>query len=131
QRKFSKGLQFQGAYTFSKSLDTRSFDPAFTVAATGNGQSASSTPFDINRRYLNYARSDFDRKHIFVGYATWDLPFGSGQHFGGSVTGFARHFIEGWNINGVMTIQSGRPFAIYSGANQLSNVVNSTANCNG
>jgi hypothetical protein len=131
QRKFAQGVQFQGSYTFSKSLDTRSFDPAFTVAATGNGQSASSTPFDNNRRFLNYARSDFDRAHIFIGYAVWDLPFGKGGWIGDSAPGFVQRFIEGWNVNGVVTMQTGRPFTIYSGSSQLSSIVNATVNCNG
>jgi hypothetical protein len=131
QRKFARGLQFQGSYTFSKSLDTRSFDPAFTTAGTGNGQSASSTPFDNNRRYLNYARSDFDRTHVFIGYATWELPFGKDGLIGAGAPSAVQRFIEGWNVNGVVTMQTGRPFTIYSGANQLSNILNSTVNCNG
>jgi hypothetical protein len=131
QRKFARGLQFQGSYTFSKSLDTRSFDPAFTTAGTGNGQSASSTPFDNNRRFLNYARSDFDRTHVFIGYATWELPFGKGGWIGDAAPGAVQRFIEGWNVNGVVTMQTGRPFTIYSGASQLSSILNSTVNCNG
>ncbi|HEX5085868.1 MAG TPA: carboxypeptidase regulatory-like domain-containing protein, partial [Blastocatellia bacterium] len=131
QRKFARGLQFQGSYTLSKSLDTRSFDPTFTVAGTGNGQSASSTPFDNYRRYLNYARSDFDRTHVFIGYATWELPFGKGGWIGAGSQGAVQRLIEGWNVNGVVTMQTGRPFTIYSGFNQLGNVLNSTANCNG
>lgn len=131
QRKFARSFQFQGSYTFSKSLDTRSFDPAFTTAATGNAQSASSTPFDINRRFLNYARSDFDRTHVFVGYAIWDLPFGRDGWIGKDAPGWVQRIIEGWNVNGVTTIQTGRPFTVYSGGNQISNVVNSTANCSG
>jgi Carboxypeptidase regulatory-like domain len=131
QRKFARGAQFQGSYTFSKSLDTRSFDPAFTVANTGNAQSTSSTPFDNNRRYLNYAHSDFDRTHVFIGYAMWELPFGKNGWIGAGASGFVQRLIEGWNVNGVVTLQSGRPFTIYSGSNQLSNVLNSTVNCNG
>jgi hypothetical protein len=131
QRKFARGLQFQGSYTLSKSLDTRSFDPAFTVAGTGNGQSASSTPFDNNRRFLNYARSDFDRTHVFIGYATWELPFGKDGWIGAGSQGAVQRLIEGWNVNGVLTMQTGRPFTIYSGFNQLGSVLNSTVNCNG
>jgi Carboxypeptidase regulatory-like domain/TonB dependent receptor-like, beta-barrel len=130
QRRFSSGVQFQGSYTFSKSLDTRSFDPAFTTAATGNTPQASSTPFDVNRRFLNYARSDFDRTHVFVGYASWDLPFGRNGWVGSNASGFVQRFIEGWNINGVMTLETGRPFTVFSGFNQLGNIINSTANCN-
>jgi len=130
QRKFSKGVQFQGSYTFGKSLDTRSFDPAFTIVGTGNTQQASSTPFDNNRRYLNYARSDFDRTHVFTGYAVWDLPFGQGQRIGANLPRIANAVIAGWNVNGVLTLQKGRPFTVYSGANQVSNVINAAADCN-
>lgn len=131
QRKFSKGVQFQGSYTFSKSLDTRSFDPTFTVVGTGTGQSASSTPFDINNRRLNYARSDFDQTHYFTGYAIWDLPFGKNQRWGADAPPILRQAIEGWNVNGVITMSSGRPFTVYSGSNQLSNILSSTVDCNG
>jgi Carboxypeptidase regulatory-like domain len=132
QRKFAQGVSFQGSYTFAKSLDTRSFDPAFTTVDTvPNRQQASSTPFDIYRRYLNYARSDFDRTHVFIGYATWDLPFGRTGLIGRGASGFAQRFIEGWNVNGVLTAETGRPFTVYSGFGQHSNIVNSTANCDG
>ncbi len=128
-RKFVRNLTFQASYTFSKSLDTRSFDPTFSVVSTGAGQSASSTPFNIRDRKLNYARSDFDRTHIFVAYGIWDLPFGGGQRFGSGAPGWVKRFIEGWQVNGVLTVESGRPFTVYSGASQLSNIVNSPANC--
>ncbi len=131
QRKFSSGVQFQGSYTFSKSLDTRSFDPTFTVVGTGTGQSASSTPFDIDNRRLNYARSDFDQTHYFSGYAIWDLPFGKNQRWGAYAPPVLRQLIEGWNVNGVVIMSSGRPFTVYSGSNQLSNILSSTADCNG
>jgi hypothetical protein len=130
-RRVSKGLGFQGSYTFAKSLDSRSFDPTFTTAAGGNAQSASSTPFDINRRYLNYARSDFDRTHVFIGYVNWDLPFGRAGSIGKDAPGFVQRLIEGWNISPVFLVQSGRPFTVYTGASQLSSIVNSTANCSG
>jgi len=131
QRKFAKGVQFQGSYTFSKSLDTRSFDPTFTVVGTGSAQSASSTPFNIYDRKLNYARSDFDQTHYFTGYAIWDLPFGKNQRFGANAPTFVSRLIEGWNVNGVVTLSSGRPFTVYSGGNQISNVLQSTADCRG
>jgi len=130
-RKFVRNLSFQGSYTFSKSLDTRSFDPTFSVVSTGAVQSASSTPFDLRNRRLNYARSDFDRTHILIGYALWDLPFGTGQRFAGPENGFFSRLIGGWQVNGILTVETGRPFTVYSGFSQLSNIVNSPANCTG
>jgi hypothetical protein len=45
-----RGGYLQLAYTLSKSMDTRSFDPAFTTVGTGSSQSASSTPFGVLRQ---------------------------------------------------------------------------------
>jgi len=47
QRRLTHGLEAQFSYTLSKSLDTRSYDPAFTIVSGANNQSASSTPIDI------------------------------------------------------------------------------------
>lgn len=131
ERRFSSNLFINANYTFSKSLDTRSFDPAFTVVSTGNGQSASSTPFDINNRKLNYARSDFDRTHTFKSTFSYDLPFGRGQKFGSGVSRAMNFVIGGWRMAGIFTLTSGRPFTVFSGQNTSSNVVNSLADCNG
>ena len=74
-RRASKGLAFQASYTLAKSEDTRSFDPALTLLTRGGtGQSAANTPFDINDRDLNYARSDFDRRHAIQGCLLYTSP---------------------------------------------------------
>src|SRR6185503_21066449 len=39
--------------------------------------------------------------------------------------------IGGWQVSGTMVSASGRPFTVYSGLNTFSNVVQTTANCNG
>ncbi len=54
QQRFRNGVYFQFSHTFSKSLSTRDFNPTFTVYGTANSQSASSTPFDLYNRKLNY-----------------------------------------------------------------------------
>ena len=81
QRRFSGGLLFQFAYTWAKSLDTRSFDPTFSQVRRGSSQSASDTPYDNANRRLNYARSDFDRRNVFQSHYVWELPFGRGRAF--------------------------------------------------
>ncbi|HSE36490.1 MAG TPA: hypothetical protein VLG74_04250, partial [Blastocatellia bacterium] len=130
-KRFNGELSFTFGYTFSKSLDTRSFDPTFTAVATGNSQSATSTPFDIKNRGLNYARSDFDRTHVFQGGAAYDLPFGKGQRFGSDLNPVIDRVVGGWSLTGGLIWESGRPFTIYSGSNTFSNVVQSPANCDG
>ena len=86
-RRLSHGISFNIAYTWSKALDTRSFDPTLTVVGTGNASTAADTPFDINNRRLNYAYSDFDRRHVFQWNVVAELPFGKGKHFLNNASG--------------------------------------------
>ena len=130
-RRSSSGLTLQASYTLAKSMDTRSFDPAFTRVGTGSTQNASSTPFDIRNRELNYARSDFDRRHSFQGSAVYDLPFGKGQQFASDINGALERIVGGWSVTGSVVATTGRPFTVYSGANTYSNVLQSPANCSG
>ncbi len=131
QRRMTSGLEYQFSYTWSKSLDTRSYDPAFTVVSTANNQSASSTPFDINNRRLNYAPSDFDRTHVVQTYWVWELPFGKGKPWLANAPAPAQKLLSGWQVNGMATFQSGRPMSVYAGYYTFNNVVQSFANCNG
>jgi hypothetical protein len=124
-RRFTKGLEAQFSWTWSKSLDTRSYDPSLTIYGTGTGQSATSHPFDPGNRKLNYARSDFDRRHVFNSYWTYELPFGANSNR------IVKSVIGGWSVSGFLRYQTGRPFTIFSGANTFSSVFQSTVQCNG
>jgi len=130
-RRASKGLAFQASYTLAKSEDTRSFDPALTLLTRGGatGQSAANTPFDINNRDLNYARSDFDRRHALQGYVLYELPFGKGRRWGSDWGKTMNFLLGGFNAAGVMRWYSGRPFTVFSGSNTLSQVVFTPASC--
>lgn len=131
KRRFNRGLGFQFGYTFSRSKDTRSFDPVFTTISRGSSQAASSTPFDINDRRLNYAPSDFDRRHSFQATYVYELPFGRGRAFGSGIPRALDYVIGGWQVAGNVLWTSGSPFTVYSGSTTFSNVVQSTADCNG
>ncbi len=131
KRRITNGLGYQLGYTLSLSKDNRSWDPSLSTVSTANAQSASSTPFDLRNRALNYAWSDFDRRHVFQGTFVYELPFGKGKRFGGNASRLVDEIIGGWQLAGTMLWTSGRPFTVYSGINTLSNVVQSTADCNG
>ncbi len=130
-RRFKSGANFQAFYTWSKSLDTRSFDPVFTLAGGGSTQTAANTPFDINNRRLNYAISDFDRTHQFQFFGTQELPFGRGKKFASSAPRVLDYVIGGWNLSPAFRITSGRPFSVFAGANTFNSFAGSFANCNG
>ena len=135
-RRVGRGLLMQLAYTLSKSMDTRSFDPTFstavrTTSATNASPSAQNTPLDLRNRRLNYARSDFDRRHALQGYFVYDLPFGRNRRFLNDSNGIVNQIVGGWEVASSIILQSGRPFTVYSGAFTVSNWVLSPANCEG
>ncbi len=131
KKRFSQGFSYQAAYTYSISKDTRSFDPTFATANRGSAQSASNTPYDIGDRSLNYAWSDFDRRHVFQGIYNWELPFGRGRFIGKNMPRALDWVIGGWQVSGLINIASGRPYTFYSGRNTVSQVVQAPISCGG
>jgi len=131
KRRITAGLGFQLGYTRSTSKDNRSWDPSLSTVSTGSVQSASSTPFDLRDRSLNYTWSDFDRRNVFQGTYTYELPFGKGKRFSSDASRVLNYIIGGWQTAGTILWMSGRPFTVYSGINTVSNVVQSTADCAG
>jgi hypothetical protein len=131
ERRFSQGFLVTINYTFSKTLDVRSYDPAFTTVATGSSQSAAGTPFDFHTPRLNYAPSDLDNTHVLNGYFVYDLPFGHGRMFGSNWNRAVDGVIGGWRLSGDGYLQSGRPITFYSGYNTFSGSVQTPASCVG
>lgn len=131
QRRFQQGYEFSVSYTFSKSLDDKSYDPTFTRISSGNGQSAQSTPLDPTNRRLNYGLSDFDRTHAFKASGVVELPFGPGQRFGRNTNGVISRLVGGWLLTTAIRYESGLPFTVVSGTNSFSNRNSSRANFSG
>ena len=100
EKRFSHGLQFQAAYTWSKS-----FDEASSFEGILN-------PIDPHR---SYSLSQFDSRHRFVLSYYWDLPVPK-------KSGFAGKALNGWAVSGITTFQTGFPIRVLSSAdNELMN----------
>ncbi len=131
KKRISSGVGFQFGYTFSKSMDSRSFDPLFTTVGRGASQTAANSPFDNRDRRLNYAKSDFDRRHAIQAIYTIEMPFGKGRKFAKDIPRALDWLIGGWQLAGTFNLASGRPFTVLSASNTISNVVPTPANCSG
>lgn len=104
RRRAANGLTLLLSYTFSKSIDTGS--------STNNSTLGSQDfPQDI-RDILGTQRglSDFHRKHQFAGSFNYELPLGRGRAFFTDASGLAQTFLGGWQLNGTVSLLSGRPF---------------------
>jgi Carboxypeptidase regulatory-like domain len=115
-KRFSKGLQFNGFYTWSKSMDYQSSDPGSTAGA--GKPDVPNTGFVVqgDQRNLksNRAVSDFDRTHRFSASFVYELPFGKSA------------LLKGWQISGFAQIQSGTPFSIFAAEPELTSVAQLT-----
>lgn len=101
-RRLSKGLQFRGVYTFSKSLDDG--DNMNTSVAT-NSPAFAANPRDPK---TDYGRASFDVRHAGVINLTYDLPFGRSD-FARDNPWF-RKFAADWQVSAIQTLLSGIPF---------------------
>jgi hypothetical protein len=102
QKRFTAGYMFNVNYTFSRAIDFFSDEGLFQIEN------------DQTHPEFNKGLSDYHRKHRLILSWAWDLPFtGNG-------------FIEGWQIAGIGTFQSGRPFTVTDG--EFSAVLVSTTN---
>ncbi|MGE0131710.1 MAG: TonB-dependent receptor [Blastocatellales bacterium] len=109
RRRFSGGLQFLGAYTWSKTLDDVS-----SVADFLGVQSPGYT--NNNQRRMDKSLSAQDIAHRLVVNYQWELPFGKGKALMNN-GGLIDAVFGGWSLNGITTIQSGLPISISSNAN--------------
>jgi Carboxypeptidase regulatory-like domain/TonB dependent receptor len=98
QQRTAHGLSFLASYTYSHSID----DDSYNI-----GQFL---PQDSTKPALEYASSDFDIKHRFTFSITYAIP---GKDAPGQL-------LKGWELNSVVTIQSGQPWYGNDQANNTS-----------
>ncbi|HEY1948392.1 MAG TPA: carboxypeptidase regulatory-like domain-containing protein [Bryobacteraceae bacterium] len=101
-KRFSRGLQFLGSYTYSRSLDYGG------TAAQGGGSVGNAQT--ITNLAAGYGPSGFDIKSRFVGSWSYELPFGKGKPWVNH--GLLSNIIGGWEIDGISTLQTGLPFTV-------------------
>jgi len=101
--RFARGLQFQGAYTWSRTLATAS--------ASFAGPEASNTAPQQDSYNIRAERSlaAMDLRHNLTANVTYDLPFGSG------LNGAARQVLAGWQVNLMSSLRTGFPFSVNTG----------------
>lgn len=92
EKHYSHGLQFQAAYTYSKSLDNAS------------SFESSLNPLNFNS---TYGPSLYDARHRLVLSYVWELPVPK-------YDGFKGQLLNGWQTSGIITLQSGFPIRITS-----------------
>jgi len=92
------GLDFVAGYTYSHAIDNQSYNwnqylPKNSLDPQGE-----------------YGASDFDIRHRFTLSGTYTIP---------GKKGYAQ-MLEGWQLNGILTLQSGQPWQAFDATNDFS-----------
>ena len=104
-KQLSRGIQFQAAYTWSHAIDDAN-DP---LNATFANRNIARNSFNLHEER---GSSDYDIRHRLVTNYILELPFGPDHAYLSS--GLLGRVVGGWQLSGISTFQSGRPFDIYS-----------------
>jgi hypothetical protein len=96
RRQYKGRLSYGLVWTWSKAMDYADDD------AAGTGETV---PTQMSQKVWNYGKAGFDRTHILRLYYSYDLP--------GVTRGrFTKAALNGWQISGITTFQSGAPLGI-------------------
>ena len=70
---------------------------------------------------LDRGLSAFDFRHRSTTSFLYELPIGRGKGFLGGMNRLADALIGGWQIGGIVTLQSGFPFTLFCGSGSVQN----------
>jgi hypothetical protein len=103
EQRMSNGLQFVASYTYGHALA----NSGTTLSGSPGFGYLSGT--DISSSYANAA---WNIGQNFTLGANYDIPYGKGKKYGGSVNKFAQALLGDWSINTIMTFHTGQPYTI-------------------
>ncbi len=112
QKRYSSGLQYQVAYTFSKCMT----DNSGYYGTWGSTQSTPASPYyqNLYDPRADWAECYYDSKHVLSSYAVYELPFGHGKRFGHNANPVVNAIAGGWSINPILSLHTGFPLALYN-----------------
>ena len=110
-KRFADGLSLLTSYTYGKLKDDASTTVGF-LGQAGTQQNA----YD---RAGDYSLSSNDVSYRSVTAFVYDLPFGKEGRFVRGLSAPLNWIVSGWQVNGILTFQSGYPLLMSQGSNNV------------
>jgi hypothetical protein len=123
EKRLSAGLNFLVNYTWAKNLESNGSGGNSSFSQSGG----TTNPLDSWNLHKEKSYAPLDLPHVFVASAGYELPFGAGKPFL-SQPGIARVLLGGWQVNGILTLQSGLPTDLRSSIVPATNQLFATFN---
>ena len=126
QKRFGSGLQFQVAYTFSKSMTNSS-----GYYGSWGGQTTPTSPYwqNLYDGRAEWGPAYWDVKHALTSYAVYELPVGRGKKLGKDLHPVANAVVGNWQVSGILQLRGGFPLTISADDNSKTNSRGPRANC--
>lgn len=118
RKRAGKYLNFQGNYTWSKSMDNSSAGPNSWLGTLGAGM-----PQELDHLNREWSVSANDATNRLVGAVMFQLPVGRGYAIGNQMNHALDAFIGGWQLNLLGTYQSGQPLNVSMANDRLADGV--------
>jgi Carboxypeptidase regulatory-like domain len=112
-KRFSGGLAYQVAYTFSKALTEN--DGWF-------GAEGKNVADPYNPR-ASLSPAGYDLPHLLTVNANYEVPIGQGKHFS-SGNHVVDYIIGNWQVNGILAVRSGQHYSVIDGSGDPANTGN-------
>jgi hypothetical protein len=106
EHRYSKGLAYQVAYTYSKSLDIGS------SGSFGSENQSVENPYSVQN---DRGPSGFDLTHQFSINLVYDLPVGKGKTFS-TGNGVLDYIVGNWQVNLIFIARSGQVYNVFVGS---------------
>ena len=125
QKRFSEGLQYQIAYTYSKCMTD-------SIGYYGSGGQAVPTSAYWQNLYdkgAEWGPCYFDVKSALTSFATYELPFGRGKRFGNDWNRWVKGTLGNWQVSSIVSLHTGYPLTISAGDASGTNSRGPRADC--
>jgi hypothetical protein len=114
EKEYKNGLQFLMTYTWSKSIDNTSVtDDSISWLGGGLPGGNTFTPQDPNNLARERSTSAFDIPQVLQFSYVYELPVGRGKKFDSGMNSVADAVVGGWQVNGILRFDNGRPILPY------------------
>ena len=100
ERRLTNGLNFTGAFTWSKVTDDSC------------GDLDSCAPQFYKNFHIEHALSNQDQDYRLVLSSLYELPIGRGKRWASNVSRALDFAVGGWQLNGIYVLQGGLPFSV-------------------
>lgn len=126
QRRFSAGLQFQVAYTYSKCMTD-----SIGYYGSWGGQVVPASPYwqNLYDKKAEWGPCYYDVTQMLSSYAVYEIPFGRGKSLGHDMHPVLNAVVGNWKTTGILTLRGGFPQTVQGGDASGTGSRGARANC--